>query len=239
MRYQAILFDLDGTLLPMHEPTFVKYFYSALVAYLTPSGRYSPKEVGEILKGSLQYVVGNDGHCVNRRAFIEFYDQYEQLTGIRVNIEDIEAFYANAFDKQVRPSCGYDPDAAVIVDFIKQKNIPMVVATNPFFSCVATHTRLRWAGLDPADFVEITTYDNYHYCKPNLDYYREVFERTGFDPAQCLMVGNNVAEDMIAKQLGCDVFLIDRNLINPESKDISQFPRGSFDDLLAYLQQDK
>jgi len=53
------------------------------------------------------------------------------------------------------------------------------------------------------------------------------------------MVGNNVAEVMIAKQLGCDVFLIDRNLINPESKDISQFPRGSFDDLLAYLQQDK
>ena len=239
MRYQAILFDLDGTLLPMHEPTFVKYFYGALVAYLTPSGRYSPKEVGEILQGSLQYVVGNDGHRSNRQAFIDFYNQYERRTGVRVDIEDIEAFYESAFDKQVRHSCGYDPAAAMIVDFIKQENIPMVVATNPFFPCAATHARLRWAGLDPTDFAEITTYENYHYCKPNMRYYQEVFARTGFDPEQCLMVGNNVDEDMIAKQLGCDVFLIDRNLINPENKDISQYPSGSLDDLHVYLQQNK
>ena len=239
MRYQAILFDLDGTLLPMHEPTFVKYFYSALVDYLTPSGRYSPQEVGEILKGSLQYVVCNDGHCTNRRAFIDFYDQYNRRTGVCVNIEDIEAFYANAFDEQVRPSCGYDSDASVIVDFIKQNNVPMVVATNPFFPRVATEIRLSWAGLDCNDFVEITTYENYHYCKPNLDYYREVFARTGFDPAQCLMVGNNTTEDMIARQLGCDVFLITRNLINSIDEDISLYPHGTFEDLISFLQNCK
>ena len=239
MRYQAILFDLDGTLLPMDEPTFVKYFYGALVGYLTPSGNYSPKEVGEILQGSLRYVIGNDGHCTNRQAFIDFYDQYQSRTGVCVNIEDIEAFYASVFDEQVRPSCGCDPEAAVIIDYIKRENVPMIVATNPFFPCVATHIRLGWAGLDPADFSEISTYENYHYCKPNIMYYYEVFARTGFDPAKCLMVGNNVAEDMIAKQLGCDVFLIVRNLINPTNQDVSQYPHGTFVDLLAYLQKDK
>lgn len=239
MRYQAILFDLDGTLLPMHEPTFVKYFYGALVDYLTPSGNYSPKEVGEILQGSLKYVIGNDGHCTNRQAFIDFYAQYEQRTKVRVNIEDIEAFYASVFDKQVRPSCGYDPWAATVVDHIKQENVPVVVATNPFFPRVATEVRLGWAGLDCTDFAEITTYENYHFCKPNLNYYKEVFARTGFDPNQCLMVGNNVAEDMIASELGCDVFLITRDLINPKNRDISAYPAGTFCDLLAFLKDNK
>lgn len=235
MRYQAILFDLDGTLLPMHEQTFVKYFYGALVKYLTSRGDVSGQVVGEVLQGSLQYVIGNDGSCTNREAFIRFYRRFYEKSGILVDIDNIERFYATSFDSQVRPSCGYDPDAWAVVDMIKQAQVPIVVATNPFFPTVATHVRLKWAGLDPTDFAEISTYENYHYCKPNLMYYHEVFERTGFDPAKCLMVGNNVAEDMIAKQLGCDVFLIVRNLINPKNEDVSQYPHGSFQDLANYL----
>ena len=112
----------------------------------------------------------------------------------------------------------------------------MVVATNPFFPQFATHTRIRCAGLDPADFLEVTTYEHYHYCKPNPAYYRELFERTGLDPKRCLMVGNNVDEDMIAGTLGCDVFLVLRDLINQHNADITQYPHGSLADVKVYLQ---
>ncbi len=238
MRYQAILFDLDGTLLPMHEPTFVKSFYTALLKHVTPDG-ISPQQVGEVLQGSLAHVIANDGSCLNRKAFENYYDQYYDKTGIRIDIADMELFYATAFDREVRDSCGFDPAAGRVIDYVKNKGIPIIIATNPFFPKVATHIRLKWAGLDPNDFYDVTVYENSHYCKPNLMYYRELFDRTGFDPTKCLMVGNNVGEDMIAQELGCDVYLILRNLINPNQTDIQKFKQGDLDSLIEYLDQNK
>ncbi len=235
MKYQAVLFDLDGTLLPMHEPTFVACFYQALVDYLLPVGA-SPMQVAEVLKGSLGYVIANDGSCTNRQAFVNYYDAYLKKTGVRIDILEMEQFYATIFDAKVRASCGRDPDAGRAVSYIQSMHTPMIIATNPFFPRVATHLRLRWAGLDPSDFAEITTYENYHYCKPNLMYYKELFERTGLNPYKCLMVGNNVDEDMIASTLGCDVFLVLRNLINAKKVDISAYPQGTLADLISYLE---
>ena len=55
----------------------------------------------------------------------------------------------------------------------------MVAATNPLFPKVATMNRLRWAGFDPEDFALFTTYEHYHYCKPNPAYYTEVLASLG------------------------------------------------------------
>lgn len=238
MKYQAVLFDLDGTLLPMDEATFVKCFYSLLVPYVTPEGK-TYREIGEMLMQSLEHVIRNDGSMTNEQAFIGFYEDYGRRNNCDVRIDSIEEFYATVFDQQVRTSCGYDPVAAQVIEYLKRDGTPAVLATNPFFPRVGTRARLGWAGLDPKDFVYITTYENSHYCKPNLMYYKEVFENTGYDPKQCLMVGNNVAEDMIAERLGCDAYLITRNLINPAGVDIAQYKHGDLADLLAYMQSVK
>ena len=55
--------------------------------------------------------------------------------------------------------------------------------------------RIRWAGIDAEDFEVITTYETYHYCKPNPKYFQEVMEEFGLNPKECLMVGNDVQED--------------------------------------------
>ena len=162
MKYQAILFDLDGTLLPMHEQKFVDCFYQALIDYILPTGA-SPEQVGEVLKGSLASVVANDGSRINRQVFADFYDTYYQSTGIYIDLAQMERFYAADFDAKVQASCGRDPEAAEAVSYIKSMGTQMIVATNPFFPRVATCARIRWAGLDPSDFLEITTYENYHY----------------------------------------------------------------------------
>ena len=236
MRYQAILFDLDGTLLPMEEPVFIKCFYGALIKFLG-CDCMPVEQVKNLLMGSLSHVISNDGSCTNRQAFADYYAEYEEKMGMRISVEAIEEFYRTMFDTQVRSSCGFDPWAPEVVTYIKATNTPMIVATNPFFPRIATNIRLCWAGLDPADFADITVYENSHYCKPNLLYYQELFDRTGYDPTQCLMVGNNVDEDMIAEQLGCDVFLITRNLINAREKDILHYKHGSLEALLNYLKK--
>ena len=49
------------------------------------------------------------------------------------------------------------------------------------------------------------------------------------------MVGNDVTEDMEAAQkAGMNVFLLTDRLINKERKDISAYPRGSFEQLMDF-----
>ena len=50
------------------------------------------------------------------------------------------------------------------------------------------------------------------------------------------MVGNDATEDMIAETLGMRVFLLTDCLLNKKETDISRYPQGSFDDLIAYVE---
>ena len=111
----------------------------------------------------------------------------------------------------------------------------MVLATNPLFPPTATESRVRWAGLQPSDFELITVYDNSYHCKPNPAYYEDILRTIGARAEECVMVGNDAKEDMIAESLGMQVFLLTDCLINSENRDISKYPRGSFRELMEYI----
>lgn len=119
----------------------------------------------------------------------------------------------------------------------KKKGYRVVLATNPLFPAIATQTRIGWAGLTPEDFELYTTYENSGFCKPNPEYYKEILGKLQLSPEECVMIGNDVSEDMIAKDLGMKVFLITDCLLNKENKDISVFPNGSFAEAIAYIEQ--
>ena len=143
-------------------------------------------------------------------------------------------FYENEF-QQVAKSCGFNKAAKETIELCKAKGLRVVLATNPLFPSVATESRMKWAGLDKSDFEYFTVYENSSYCKPNPEYYLEILDKIGADPSECAMVGNDVTEDMVAKTLGMKVFLLTDCLINKSGEDISKYPNGSFDDLMAYI----
>ncbi len=145
-------------------------------------------------------------------------------------------FYLGEF-QQVRHSCGFDPRAAETVRSIRDMGLNTILATNPLFPAVATHSRLRWAGLEPEEFLRITTYENSRFCKPNPDYYRQLLEEESLLPEECLMVGNDAREDMVAQSLGMEVFLLTDCLINTENRDLSTYPQGSFPELMAHIRK--
>ena len=64
------------------------------------------------------------------------------------------------------------------------------------------------AGLDADDFGLITTYEDYSCCKPNIEYFRTVLDELSLDPAECLMVGNDVEEDLVVRDLGVKTYLV-------------------------------
>lgn len=88
----------------------------------------------------------------------------------------------------------------------------------------------------PPDFEFYTTYENINCCKPNPAYYIEVATRIGVTPQECLMVGNDVGDDMVAKSVGMKVFLLTDCLINSKGEDISAYPNGSFTELMKYIE---
>lgn len=232
MSIRYILFDLDGTLLPMDQDVFVKAYFSRLAAKLAPHG-YDPKKLIDAIWGGTAAMVKNDGSLTNEQAFWDF---FATVFGEDARKDEpIFAEYYHTDFQQVQSACGFDPCAAQTVSTLKEMGFTLALATNPIFPAIATESRMRWAGLNRDDFVLYTTYENSRHCKPNPDYYRDILNQLGADASECLMVGNDVGEDMIAETLGMKVFLLTDCLINKHGKDISAYPQGSFGELMEYV----
>ena len=228
----TVLFDLDGTLLPMDQEVFVKDYLGRMAQYLAPYG-YDPSLLVKALWAGTGAMVKNDGSAKNEDVFWKVFDGLLEKDA-RKDEALFDAFYRGEFQKS-KESCGFNPDAADAVRQIKAMGYRVALATNPLFPAVATLSRIQWAGLNPEDFELVTTYENSRFCKPNPDYYREILGKLKLDSAECLMVGNDVGEDMIARTLGMKVFLLTDCLINKDNADISQFSNGSFPELLHYI----
>ena len=228
----TVFFDLDGTLLPMDQEVFLNAYMGGLAAKMAPYG-YEPRTlVKNIWKGTGAMVM-NDGSARNDEVF---WKVFSALCGR--DAQEDEAvfldFYQNEF-RNVAKACGFDARAAETVRQIKEMGLKVVLATNPLFPAIATRSRAKWAGLTPDDFEYITTYENSFHCKPNPDYYREILDKLALRPEECLMVGNDVTEDMVPEKLGMKVFLLTDCMINKENKDYSCYPHGSFPELMHYI----
>lgn len=232
MSIKMVMFDLDGTLLPMDMDEFTTGYFKMLAAKVAPRG-YELQPLVRAIWHGVAAIVKNDGHCKNEDAF---WEDFLKIYGEKaINDKEIfDDFYANEF-QQAKKFCGYNPGAAETVRWVREQGLRTALATNPLFPAIATKTRIRWTGLEPDEFEFYTTYENIGWSKPNLDYYREVLRRADLKAEECLMVGNDVGEDMISAEIGMKVFLLTDCLINKTGEDISQYPNGSFDDLKKYI----
>ena len=232
MKITTVLFDLDGTLLPMDPNVFIKAYFGGLARRLAPHG-YDPQKLIDSIWSGTAAMIKNNGDATNEELF---WQGFEAAYGkpARQDEELFAAFYREDFDS-VQSSCGYAPAAKEVVDTVKACGLRTALATNPIFPAMATERRIAWAGLSPSDFELVTTYENSRHCKPNPDYYRDVMQALGVCPEECLMVGNDVGEDMIAQTLGCRVFLLTNDLINPKNVDISIYPNGCYQELIDFI----
>ena len=234
MAITTVLFDLDGTLLPMDQEVFVKTYLGLLAKKLAPHG-YDPEGLVKAVWAGTGAMIKN---TIGRTNEDVFWEVFCPLTRADARRDEplFRDFYENEFS-QVRSVCGFSPRAADVIALVKRKGLRAALATNPIFPAIATENRTRWAGLDPADFELITTYETSTACKPNPDYYREVLARLGVTAGECLMVGNDVTEDMMTRKLGMQVFLLTPCIINRHGEDIEQYPHGDFDDLLRFIEK--
>lgn len=230
----TFIFDLDGTLLPMpSQELFLHSYLTALSKKFASLGLAHQDIVKAVMIGT-EAMLKNDGRKTNEQ---RFWDTFRgQVGDISEGMEAIfDEFYRNEFIA-TKETTYLQPLAGKCIRLLKEKGYQVVLATNPLFPKIATYTRMEWAGLDPTDFLRITTYENSSYCKPNLEYYWEVLDAIQKAPEDCIMIGNDVKEDMCVSKIGMVTYLLKDCLICPEDVDITSYKQGSFDDLYQFIQ---
>ncbi len=231
---KTVLFDLDGTLLPMDQDEFVKAYFGGIAKKLAPHGYEAKKAVDTIWQGT-GVMIFNDGKKTNEKAFWDYFTSVYGNECLK-DTPVFDDFYQREFD-EIKKVCSLNKKANEVIKKIKQMGYRVALATNPIFPPLATLKRIKWAGIEPSEFELITTYDNSSFCKPNLKYYEEIVSKLGVKSEECLMVGNDVIDDMCVTKLGMKVFLVTDCLINKGSADINEYPHGNLDDLLQFVKK--
>ncbi len=203
---KAVMFDLDGTLLPMDENKFVKGYLSLIGDYMTKYGFNKDELIHDILAFT-NLMTNNDGSKTNYDVFWEaFAKKYsnEKLS----EISHFDEFYTTDF-KKTKAYCGENPYARQTIDFCKEHNLKLILATSPFFPKVGVVTRLEFVGLNETDFDYITSYENAHYSKQNPKYYEEILQNTNLNPDEVIYFGDGEVQDFEnASKVNIKSFLI-------------------------------
>jgi FMN phosphatase YigB (HAD superfamily) len=222
-----VLFDLDGTLIHFDHVLFVKNYVSLLskkLAHLTDPIKFSE----QLLTATGLMIQSTDGSKTNAEVFWEYLNTNAKLPKETLD-PLIESFYDNDFE-QLKEMVTV-PEILPIVRKIIKKNIPITVATNPVFPLKAVKNRLAWAGLQDIDFKLITAYESSHYCKPSLQYFQEIADTLGVKPEECLMIGNDVSEDLVAGKIGMKTYLLTDYILNRQNIKIQADYVGTVADL--------
>lgn len=230
---QAILFDLDGTLLPMDNDRFTQVYFQLLARTAVRWGYTDSKLLIKAVWAGVEAMVKNQGQTSNYDAFWRTFGTVMGEDSLK-DIPKFSTFYDNEFNQAVS-AVFPTPLARQAVDIAHEKAERVILATNPIFPRNGDVTRMAWLGLEMEDFDLVTDYANSRHCKPNPAYYRDILEQFQLDPSQCLMVGNDVQEDMeAAGAAGIPSYLVSDFLINRKNIPIS-CPCGSFEEMLDYL----
>jgi FMN phosphatase YigB (HAD superfamily) len=209
---EAVLFDLDGTLLDIDLDAFFREYFAALgpvIAEVLGRGMDVRHGLDAVLQGTEAMSLPHPGTS-NREAFNA---RFRELTGADLDLDEyalaFERFYADVFPSlkgTMRPR----PGARRVVQAALDLGLRVAIATNPIFPRSAIDERMRWANVSDLPVHLVTSYENMHAAKPQPAYYLEVASLLGVAPATALMVGDDRVLDMTAADVGMSTFYVGR-----------------------------
>ncbi|MDR3606406.1 MAG: HAD family hydrolase [Oligoflexia bacterium] len=198
-----LLVDLDGTLLGNRNLALSYDFLSQTLSSLRIYGGFRKSArallaiAGELRKTSRDRT--------NDRRIVEAFSRRMNLSieeGGRILREGVSAIFPT-LERHFYPIEGAR-------DFLEwaAKKYPLTLATNPIWPPEIVELRIRWAGIDPAIFREITHVRKMHAYKPSPEYFREILEQENLKPEECMLIGDKVKMDLPASRVGIRVFIV-------------------------------
>lgn len=229
---QAILFDLDGTLLQVEMQEYIPTYAASLADRLSCQAD-ADKTVNAIFSAINGLINRASGHISNELYFLQHIADRLDLNIEAVNSSFTEFFSGDLtfLDPLMQPLSL----ARSLIEQSLERNLTIVIATNPVFPRAVVEARLDRAGLSDFDFRLVTCYENCRRCKPNPDYFTDILLHLNLEAEACLMVGNDSRHDLAARKIGIPTFLVDTWLIDRCRGDFITDLRGDHSALLDFI----
>ncbi len=195
MNLQAILFDLDDTLLGNDLERFTQHYFALLSQYAAQKPGLE-NMLPDLIASTRQMLGNNDPTTTNADVFWEAFSRRTGQT--RAELEPFfEHFYREHFP-QLRSVTQMRPAARPLINYCLAQGWQVVIATNPLFPRSAIEQRLAWADAPASEFpyALVTSYENMHAAKPHPAYYHEILATIGCRPEAALMVGDDWLNDI-------------------------------------------
>jgi FMN phosphatase YigB (HAD superfamily) len=236
----TLLFDLDGTLLPLRLEELAKPYLHALTIHWGPllAKTVAPETLpGHVLAATAVMMRSANPARPNREVYWE--DLAKRIVATEADLRpSFVEFYRDVFPKLRRnyeqrlPGIGRS-----VVQAAVEQGFDIVLATNPIWPREAIKERMRWAGLEDLPWLLISSYEDFHFCKPHPGYFQEICEKIARPAEQCWMIGNDVDEDGVAAKVGMKVFMTSDWLENRSGSTITATKTGTLNELLSQLQR--
>lgn len=230
--FNTVLFDLDGTLLPLNLDIFTKRYFELMGAHF--QGITDPKTLIKNIWTATEAMIKSTDDRTNEAVFMDNFGELigrENLPSYQKNFDD---FYDVPFLK-AKDTVQESTAMRESVKILREKGYRLIIATNPLFPKKAIYERIKWSGFEPEDFEYISYYEKNHYCKPNPQFFEEILKELDLQPQDCIMVGNDMQEDMIAATLGIDTYLITDYLIDRKTGNVNCNNSGTYEDFLNFV----
>jgi len=225
-----VFFDLDNTLLPIDQDKFFENYVKILSDALPGKIDERKKSAGILAGGNAMY--DNCGIQSNEKAFWEGITK-ELGTDVLEYTDDFYRVFKERYPT-LQKFTHKNKIANIVIEMLKNSGYDLLIATDPIMPQFAQKLRTKWAGLEADDFLMITSYENFHYCKPKTEYYQEILDKLKISAEKCIMVGNDIGNDMIASKIGLDIFLITQNLCSAD-KSHTNCKSGSLTDFCDFM----
>jgi FMN phosphatase YigB (HAD superfamily) len=230
---QAVLFDLDGTLIDVDMDRFVPIYLQRLTRYM--SAQVSPKRATRAIHHAVAAMFANtDAGRTLESILLEVLDSELAVSPERYGA-CLEQFCQNDLE-MLRPLVAGHPLAVQLIATSLANGWKVVLATNPIFPRVVIDARVSWGGLEGDAFHHVAAYETAHFCKPSRHFFEEIADRLQIPAERCLMVGNDALHDLSAGQVGMQTCLLTPWSIKRPGARFTADWQGRHEELLALLE---
>lgn len=239
-KIKNLLIDLDGTLLQVKEMRARTEFTIRSLLWWKP---YSNpwRTIKALQKLVLAMKSKNSTNISNYARGIEAFakeiriTEEEATTLLEKSLNDIFP----KLDKYFSPV----PGAKEFVNWASN-HYKLFLATNPLWPPEIVEMRVKWAGLKIDLFESYTHAKRMKFCKSYIEFYYELIEQNQLNPKNCLMIGDTLYEDGLAKNIGIDVFILSNKkklppiTLNEKTKIGAQIWTGNYSNIQSILKSE-
>ena len=231
----TFLLDMDDTLLANDMDIFVPKYLGAFSAFV--ASYVQPERFTKVLLAATEEMVQN------RNPSKTLKDTFDEAFFPALGLDKDQFLrIADQFYDEIYPGLErYTGQIQGAVEFVNQlfnRGYQVAITTNPLFPLTAIKQRLEWAGVSPVnyDYALITSYEEFHFTKPNPAFYAEVLIKLNWVRGEVLVVGDDLERDINpAEKMGLPAFWINHQGYDKPQETSALTQAGGINDILPWV----